>query len=121
MAELLTVHDPRGYPPKVVGKRLAERPESLDLQERDHWCCRKSMLAAQMQNRADQAVAAVSVIVTTARPVAVVGKKLEHQIEQLHRLADFGFRHWFDPFRSGVMRVAYHRQQRSASPLPQCR
>src|SRR6516165_10863016 len=30
MAELLTVHDPRGYPPKVVGKRLAERPESLD-------------------------------------------------------------------------------------------
>ena len=30
MAELLTVHDPRGYPPKVVGKRLAQRPESLD-------------------------------------------------------------------------------------------
>ena len=30
MAELLTVHDPRGYPPKVVGKRLAARPESLD-------------------------------------------------------------------------------------------
>ena len=30
MAELLTVHDPRGYPPKVVGKRLAERPEALD-------------------------------------------------------------------------------------------
>jgi hypothetical protein len=26
----LTVHDPRGYPPKVTGKRLAERPESLD-------------------------------------------------------------------------------------------
>jgi len=24
------VHDPRGYPPKVVGKRLAQRPESLD-------------------------------------------------------------------------------------------
>jgi len=30
MAELPTVHDPRGYPPKVVGKRLAERPETLD-------------------------------------------------------------------------------------------
>ena len=27
---LLTVHDPRGYPPKVVGKRLAPRPQSLD-------------------------------------------------------------------------------------------
>ena len=26
----LTVHDPRGYPPKVTGKRLAQRPESLD-------------------------------------------------------------------------------------------
>jgi hypothetical protein len=30
MAERLTVHDPRGYPPKVTGKRLAPRPESLD-------------------------------------------------------------------------------------------
>ena len=26
----LTVHDPRGYPPKVTGKRLANRLESLD-------------------------------------------------------------------------------------------
>jgi hypothetical protein len=30
MTELRTVHDPRGYPPSVVGKRLAQRPESLD-------------------------------------------------------------------------------------------
>jgi hypothetical protein len=30
MDGLLAVHDPRGYPPKVTGKRLAERPESLD-------------------------------------------------------------------------------------------
>jgi hypothetical protein len=30
MANLVTVHDPRGYPPKVTGKRLAQRPESLD-------------------------------------------------------------------------------------------
>jgi hypothetical protein len=30
MADHLTVHDPRGYPPKVTGKRLAQRPESLD-------------------------------------------------------------------------------------------
>jgi hypothetical protein len=27
---LLTVHDPRGYPPKVTGKRLAARPQSLN-------------------------------------------------------------------------------------------
>jgi len=27
---LVTVHDPRGYPPKVTGKRLAPRPQSLD-------------------------------------------------------------------------------------------
>jgi len=26
----LIVHDPRGYPPKVIGKRLASRPASLD-------------------------------------------------------------------------------------------
>ena len=30
MDRLLTVHDPRGYPPKVTGKRLAPRLESLD-------------------------------------------------------------------------------------------
>jgi hypothetical protein len=30
MVNKITVHDPRGYPPKVVGKRLANRPESLD-------------------------------------------------------------------------------------------
>jgi hypothetical protein len=45
------------------------------------------MLAAQMQNSADKAVAAVSVIITAARPVAVVGKILEHQVEQLHPCA----------------------------------
>ena len=30
MTDRLTVHDPRGYPPKVTGKRLAPRPLSLD-------------------------------------------------------------------------------------------
>jgi len=30
MAERVTVHDPRGYPPKVTGKRLAPRLQSLD-------------------------------------------------------------------------------------------
>ncbi len=30
MAGKITVHDPRGYPPKVVGKRLAPRLQSLD-------------------------------------------------------------------------------------------
>lgn len=30
MSNLVTVHDPRGYPPKVTGKRLAPRLESLD-------------------------------------------------------------------------------------------
>ena len=30
MTEKLTVHDPRGYPPKVDGKRLAPRLSSLD-------------------------------------------------------------------------------------------
>jgi hypothetical protein len=30
VAEKITVMDPRGYPPKVTGNRLAARPESLD-------------------------------------------------------------------------------------------
>ena len=30
MASGIVVHDPRGYPPKVTGKRLAQRPPSLD-------------------------------------------------------------------------------------------
>lgn len=30
MAQKIAVHDPRGYPPKVEGKRLAPRLQSLD-------------------------------------------------------------------------------------------
>jgi hypothetical protein len=30
MAEKITVHDPRGFPPKVEGKRLAPRLDNLD-------------------------------------------------------------------------------------------
>ena len=30
MTDLISVHDPRGYPPKVTGKQLAPRPQSLD-------------------------------------------------------------------------------------------
>ena len=45
-------------------------------QERDRQCRRQAMLAAQMQKRADKAVAAVSIIITAARPVAVVGRCL---------------------------------------------
>ncbi len=30
MSEKLTVHDPRGFPPKIIGKRLAPRHRSLD-------------------------------------------------------------------------------------------
>mgnify|MGYP001323061212 CR=1 FL=1 len=30
MSQQLTVHDPRGYPPKIVGKRLAPRLSTLD-------------------------------------------------------------------------------------------
>ena len=30
MADKIRVHDPRGYPPKVTGKRLAPRLETLE-------------------------------------------------------------------------------------------
>jgi hypothetical protein len=51
------------------------------------------MLAAQMQKSADEALAAVSVVITTAHPVAIIRKKLEHQIEQLHGFANVCFGH----------------------------
>ena len=30
MSDTITVHDPRGFPPTVIGKRLANRLQSLD-------------------------------------------------------------------------------------------
>jgi hypothetical protein len=64
-----------------------------------------------MQKSADKAVAAVPVIITAARPVAVVGKMLEHQVEQLHRLRDLRFQHWFEHSRSWqrTHRITRHR------------
>src|SRR5437764_4660289 len=72
------------------------------LQQRDRRCPRQAMLAAQMQKSADKAVAAVSVVITAARPVAVVGKILDHQVEQLHRLCDLG--HSRSPRKTSVLR-----------------
>ena len=64
------------------------------------------MLAAQMQKSADQAQAAISVVITATRSVAVVDKMLEHQVEQLDPLCDFGFRHWFGlPMRQRTHRI----------------
>src|SRR5437868_13713070 len=71
------------------------------LQERNRRCPRQAMLAAQMQESTDKTVATVSVLITAARPVALVVKILEHQVQQLHRLCDLGFRHWFERSRSG--------------------
>jgi hypothetical protein len=90
-----------------VDKRKAG-PGHRILQERDRRCRRQAMLAAQMQKSADKAVAAVSVIITAARPVSVVGKKLEHEIEQLHRFCDLRFGHSFDRSRSEVTNSGYH-------------
>lgn len=70
------------------------------LEERNRLTRRQAMLAAQMQKGADEAVAAVAVVITAARPVAVIREKLEHPIEQLHGFADVCFGHWFDRSRS---------------------
>ena len=51
------------------------------LQERNRRRPRKAMLAAQMQESADEEMAAVVVVIRPARPVAVVGKMLEHEVE----------------------------------------
>jgi hypothetical protein len=41
-----------------------------------------------MQNSADKAMAAVSVIIAAAHPAAAVGKELEHKMEELRRFDD---------------------------------
>ncbi|MBV8287901.1 MAG: hypothetical protein JOZ35_13365 [Hyphomicrobiales bacterium] len=46
-----------------------------------------------MENSADKAMAAVSVIIAAARPAAAVGKELEHKIEQRHRFGDVRLGH----------------------------
>jgi hypothetical protein len=111
-----------------VHKRKAG-PGHRILQERDRRCRRHAMLTAQVQKSANKTVVAVSVVITAARPVAVVGKKLEHQIEQLYRFCDFRFGHWFDRSRSdneltvsraGAIRIAA-RRRRGNSPVPRQR
>src|SRR6516164_9906435 len=76
-----------------VDKRKAG-PGHRILQQRDRRCRRQAMLAAEMQKSADKAVAALSVIIRAARPMAVVGKELEHVIEQLHRFVDVHLETW---------------------------
>jgi hypothetical protein len=88
-------------------------PRHRILQESDHWCGRQAVLAAEMQESADKAVAIVVIVITAARPVAVIGKKLKHKIEQLHRFGDFRFGHWVGSSRSGITYSAYHRPPRS--------
>jgi hypothetical protein len=53
-------------------------PRHRILQKRDRRSRGQAMLAAQVQKSTDKAMAAVSVVITAARPVAVVGEKLEH-------------------------------------------
>src|SRR5437016_5887471 len=69
--------DPAATSVVEVHKRKAG-PGHRILQERDRRCRRQAMQAAQMQKSADKAMAAVSVVIRAARPVAVVGKKVEH-------------------------------------------
>jgi hypothetical protein len=74
------------------------------------------MLAAQMEKSADKAVAAVPVVITAARPVAVVGKMFEHQVKQLHRLDDLGFWHWFERSRCGQQTQRIMGRRNPAAP-----
>jgi hypothetical protein len=89
----------RGFCPATsvveVHKRKAGAGHRV-LQKRDRRRRRQAMLAAQMHESADQAAAAIAVVITAVGPVAVVGKKLEHVIEQLHRFCSFRFGHRFD-------------------------
>lgn len=72
-----------------VHKREAG-PGHRILQERDRRRPRQAMLAAEMQESADKAMTTISVVITAARPVVIVGKMLEHQVEQLNSFCDLG-------------------------------
>jgi hypothetical protein len=74
-----------------VHKRKAG-PGHRILQERDCRCPRQAMLAAEMQKSADQAQAAVSIVITATRPMAVVDKMFDQQVEQFDPLCDCLFR-----------------------------
>src|SRR5262249_40014667 len=83
-----------------VDKRKAG-PWHCVLQKRDHRRRRQAMLAAKMQEGADQTVATPSVIIRAARPMAVVDEELEHEIEQLRCFFDIPFKHRLDRSRPG--------------------
>jgi hypothetical protein len=67
------------------------------------------MLAADMQEGADQATTAVSIVVTASRPVAVVGKKLEYEVKQLHSFCGISVRHRSHCPDLSEETLAYHR------------
>jgi hypothetical protein len=66
------------------------------LQERNCRCRRQAVLAGQMQKSADQAVAAVSVVITASRPASVVGEMLEDQVRAAAPLWRFPVPAFFD-------------------------
>jgi hypothetical protein len=67
------------------------------------------MLTPEMQKGIGKAVLAIPVIVTAARPMAVVGKKLAHQIKQLHGFGNFRFGHGLSA-QIRAKNSAYHRR-----------
>jgi hypothetical protein len=67
------------------------------------------MLTADMQKSADQATTAASIVVTAARPVAVVNKKLEHEVKQLHSFCGISVRHRSHCSDLSEETLAYHR------------
>ena len=69
-------------------------------------CCASAERAS-----ADEATTAVSIVVTAARPAAVVGKKLEHEVEQLHRFSRFRVRHQSNRPRFRLDVLGYHRDR----------
>ena len=52
-----------------------------------HWLARKPMLRTEVKDRADKAVAAIPIMITASRPVIVVSKKFQHQIQHLQGFA----------------------------------
>src|SRR5262249_28670294 len=68
-------------------------PRQCRFEKGQYRCAWQPMLRTEIKDRADKTVAATTIIITASRPVIVVSKKPQHQIQQLQGFAGRVRRH----------------------------
>jgi hypothetical protein len=69
-------------------------PGQCRLEKRHHRRPRKPLLRTEMKDRADKAVAAISVMITASCPMVIIRKEIQHQIQYLYGFAGHVRGHW---------------------------